>query len=454
MRAFSSGAHVPLIRGAQSVHMDESSRARLESLRDPALPALQELLQHGSELWRAAGGAEEARVRPLQVRWQLGHSVTVRYDASGEGDESLPLSGFVAHVGTRPEADVTLLRSDLGEVSLWRLAEDPWLPGLRVALNPESVRGMLATLGVARGPVALRLRAYRPGRRAVVEVQTGVFRCFVKVVRPQRIAPLQRRHAAIAGRLPVPASHGWSSELGLVVLEARQGTTLREALASGQPVPPVDEVRHLLDRLPKLEGGGVARSQVQAGVDQLPLVRQLAPEAARALDQFDLAALVGPSRRSRTVHGDLHEAQLLVEEGRLSGLLDIDTAGLGDPRDDWATFLGHLVVRVQESEGAERERIRVYGREVAEVLQAIAEGADAWREASARVAAVILGLGTSAFTALAPNWAELVDGRVGLAVSWLRGEGPARLDEGIASVLTDEKRLMALSPGTHPTGPI
>lgn len=438
--------------------MDEGSRARLASLRDPALPALQELLEGGAELWRAAAGSEDARVQPVQVRWQLGRSLTVRYAVSDERADSPGGVGVVAHLGDRPEGDVTVLRGDLGEVALWRLAEDPWLPGMRVALDPDSVRDMLATLGVARGLVALRLRAYRPGRRAVVEVQTDAFRCFLKVVRPHRIVALQRRHQVVAGRLPVPLSHGWSPELGLIVLEARRGMTLHEALASGEPLPTAGDVRQLLDGLPDLapsgEGASAAPSQVQAGIDHLPLVRRLAPEAARELDGFDLEAMVGRTRRIQTVHGDLHEAQLLVEDGRLSALLDIDTVGAGDPRDDWATFLGHLAVRSQECESGERGRVHAYSRDVAEVLRAYSQRPDGDEEASARVAAVIVGLATSAFASLAPNWAELADARVRLAALWLSGEGFVRLEKDGLSGREDENRLIGVSRETHATRPI
>jgi hypothetical protein len=44
------------------------------------------------------------------------------------------------------------------------------------------------------------------------------------------------------------------------------------------------------------------------------------------------------------VHGDLYEAQLLVDRGRITGLLDVDTAGAGLRIDDLANFCAHLSV--------------------------------------------------------------------------------------------------------------
>ncbi len=424
--------------------MDERSRDRLHALDEPALPFL-DLIEGGAGLWEALAGADApADVRAVQTRWQPGRSLTVRYQAV-DPESGHVLDDFVAYAASRLPDGVTVLRGTSAEVAVWRLTDDPWLPGMRAALDPAAVRELLVPLGVPRAPVALHLRAYRPGRRAVVEVRTGEHGFFLKVLRPSAIAALQQRHRALEGVLPVPASHGWSDELGLVVLEARGGVSLREGLARGEAVPPATDVLALLDRLPppedeRLSGLGPARSQVQAGIDHLPMVRRLAPDATRALDGYDLASLVGERRTDRTVHGDVHEAQLLVEDGRFSALLDVDTAGAGDPRDDWATFLGHLAVQAAEATGEARARYRAYAREVAAVLDSLG-GEPA--ESDARVAAVILGLATGGFAAMAPNWADLADGRVALAASWLGGGGRDAL-------LTDESELIRLSPAPHP----
>src|SRR5699024_10283018 len=44
------------------------------------------------------------------------------------------------------------------------------------------------------------------------------------------------------------------------------------------------------------------------------------------------------------VHGDFYEAQVFVEDGRVVGLLDIDTVGPGRRADDLACLLAHLSV--------------------------------------------------------------------------------------------------------------
>lgn len=407
--------------------MGTPSLARLHTLEDPAVPGLGELLRDGGNLWRAAGHDFEGDAPPVQVRWQPGRSMVVRYET--RPTDGSPASAFVAQAGGRMPEGVAVLRSELGEVGVWPVTSDPGLPGLGVALDPQAVREMLAPLGVPRGPVALRLRAYRPGRRAVVEATMGGHRFFVKVLRPSRIEALQLRHRALEGILPVPASHGWSSDLGLVVLEARRGATLREALVRGEAIPHPREIRDLLVRLPKLEDRRTAASQAASGVAHIDLVRRLAPEATRALEGYDFASAMGASTRAVTVHGDLHESQLLVEDGRLVAMLDVDTAGLGDPRDDWATFLGHLHVRALDATGDERRRTAAYALQVAGVLLEQAETDRERAQVEARVAAVILGLATGPFAVMAPDWADLTDRRVDLAVRWLRGEGLVFLDD-------------------------
>ena len=60
------------------------------------------------------------------------------------------------------------------------------------------------------------------------------------------------------------------------------------------------------------------------------------------------------------------DAQLLVGRGRICGLLDVDTAGLGDKRDDLACLLGHLSVLAQ----IDRNRAPIINRAGAAYLRA------------------------------------------------------------------------------------
>src|SRR5690606_13921819 len=139
-----------------------------------------------------------------------------------------------------------------------------------------------------------------------------------------------------------------------------------------------------------------------------------------------------------------------VQDGRFSALLDVDTVGAGDPRDDWATFLGHLAVKVDETSGEEGARYRDYARDVAAILDSMPGNRD---EADARVAAVILGLASGGFAAMAPNWADLADARVHLAASWLRGEGRRALADPHGdkdrSEPEDENELIEVSAEVH-----
>lgn len=424
--------------------MSPESRRRLDALSDAALPVFADLLEDGAEMWRAAGGRIEGVATPVQVRWQPDRSLLVRY--AGTDDAGDPTS-FIAYAAARLPEQATILEGAAGRVAVWEMRRDPWLPGLRVALDPPSVRRMLAPLGVAEGPVALRLQAYRPGRRAVVEILTGRYRFFLKVVRPERVAALQVRHRAHEATLPIPLSHGWSPEHGLVLLEARPGTTLRQALANGDAVPAPQRIDTLLHALPEADGAP-ARSQVEAGVRHVDLLRRLAPDAIREVDE-DLLVFETPDATTlRPIHGDLHEAQVLVQGGEVTGLIDLDTAGLGEPLDDWATFLAHLAIwRNAAADDDTHARVTAYARGVADV--ALSLGAPEAIER--RTAAVILGLAAGPFASLAPDWAQLVDARIRLAVDWLRGDGPAALlaDASAERAGGDESELIAVSGPAH-----
>jgi Predicted aminoglycoside phosphotransferase len=67
----------------------------------------------------------------------------------------------------------------------------------------------------------------------------------------------------------------------------------------------------------------------------LPLLSREDQRAARSWRE----AFSGPDRRSTIIHGDLWYGNLLIDmdTGRLCGVLDFDTAGVGDPAWDLAT---------------------------------------------------------------------------------------------------------------------
>ena len=54
------------------------------------------------------------------------------------------------------------------------------------------------------------------------------------------------------------------------------------------------------------------------------------------------------------VHGDFYEGQLLADDGRVTAVLDIDTAGPGERSDEWATLLAHLSALALEPPGGKR----------------------------------------------------------------------------------------------------
>ncbi|PXY34582.1 hypothetical protein BAY59_03410 [Prauserella coralliicola] len=301
------------------------------------------------------------------------------------------------------------------EVGVWRFPHDPALPGLPAACDPVRMGSLVERLGLGDGPVSLRVRAYRPCRRAVVEVRTGRTSLFVKVLRPHKVEELHRLHrAAEAAR--VPQSLGWTGD-GLLVLAGLPGRSLRQLLLSGEPVR-LDPSRivEALHSLPAELAERPARPGwgEQAGhyADVVAAVLPEAGPAARAI-----ADAVAPSGESPVaVHGDFYESQLLVRDGEISGLLDIDTAGAGDRYDDPACLLGHLAVLAQVRpdraavvEAFASDCLREFGRHFdTDVLRA-------------RVAAVVLSLATGSHRVQEPNWRTEVAHRLDLAQRWLTG---------------------------------
>lgn len=344
-------------------------------------------------------------------------------------DAELELSGervgalLVVHVDLGGYPDGSLVLADgVEQVAVWRFPHDPYLPGLPSAVSPTSVRDLLDRLEGPPGAVSLRTRAYRPARRAVVEVRldgpaSGRI-LYLKVLSAGRARSVARRHRQLtAAGLPVPGLLGLAEEQGIVALQALAGVTLGEALSGGAPLPTPEEL--VAVSLAFATSGVRGSRDPRAFADpvrHVELLAALLPARAAELEHLagEAAAVDGPLVG---VHGDLHPGQLLLaEDGRVTGVLDVDGAGQGFLAHDAGMLVAHLgaLADLHPADGA---RIDRYGQRVAAAYREVA-GAEALSRATA---AAWLGLATSAHRAQGPGWHGEVQHRVDRAAAALRG---------------------------------
>lgn len=358
----------------------------------------------------AAGGLLVG-ARPRNVSWIPDRSVTVRYDATvrwstGEAEEVL--------VATSAD-DVPgglVLQGPVGPLTVWRVPHDPFLPGLAALFDGGRCERLLDDLGCEPGTTSRRIAAYRPGRRAVVRLRRGATSVFVKVVRPDRAERLHRHHVAAESCLPVPRSLGFDAATGLVVLQALPGTTLRSGLTRGVR-PGAGALLEVLDLLPlppeRQRSAGWRSSSFG------PLLRRLRPDLAdriSALEEANRSAEEAFDGPLVPVHGDFHEAQLLVAGRRITGVLDIDTLAVGHRIEDLATMIGHLSTLAR----SRRDRSAIE-RYAATLLRSFDAATDPIALRSA-VSSVVLGLATGPFRVLHPEWESETERRIELAEEW------------------------------------
>lgn len=192
------------------------------------------------------------------------------------------------------------------------------------------------------------------------------------------------------------------TEDGVVVLGGLPGTPMRALLAGdGADLP--------------------GRTALHALLDHAAVLGLVAPELRPRLDRLvGMLRSADPGEHPEVpVHGDLHESQLLVDDGRVVGLLELDTVGRGHRIDDWASLLGHLVL--QESLLPAPATATRYRTELeAAALRRWPPG-----KLRPRVAAVLLGLATGPFRVLQRDWRVRTDARITLAEGWASAP-PAR----------------------------
>lgn len=388
------------------------------SLSDPGVPVLSELLTDRrvpGPLAAAVAGAEGTvtAVGVSQVTWWPGRSATVSWDTVVEGG---PLAGRATYVGTtrRAPEGAVVVGDGTDQVAVWRVPHDPFLPALPTVLQPEVATSLVSDLGGSVTGARTRLRAYRPTRRAVVEVSGEGDLIYLKLVKPQRLRALHRRHLDLAGRLPVPDPLGIDEGLGLLAMRSLSGQTLREALEDpAARLPHPDVVAGLPELLPPLAEAEPVRSAIELVPRVVDMLQRLLPMETDRLNR--LAGVIGQDTVSERVpaHGDYHEAQLLVRDGALTGILDVDTLGVARPGDDPGTMLAHLAL--WQTMAAHPDRVASYAIALQQRWEQRVDPADLRR----RVAARILGLAAGPFRVQSPGWPVQVSRRITLAEHWV-----------------------------------
>ncbi|MDM7989943.1 aminoglycoside phosphotransferase family protein [Arthrobacter sp. zg-Y877] len=236
------------------------------------------------------------------------------------------------------------------DLCLWFHPHDPVLRSLPWATDASAVaRDVFASAEPGR----LALAAYRPLRRAVLRAEHAHGTAYLKLLPPAQLPALRRRHrlleaSAVPAPLLLPADSAAARDA--VVLGALPGTSLFRLLVDdGAAGVRPGVLLELLDALPSgaldlplrlswadrvEEYAGTAAAAVPAETDS---IWKLAGEIREVLESAPAGPLV-------PVHGDFHEGNLLLSDGTVTGLLDIDGLGPGHRVDDLACLLGHLAV--------------------------------------------------------------------------------------------------------------
>ncbi|MFE7604434.1 phosphotransferase [Brachybacterium paraconglomeratum] len=366
------------------------------------------------------------------------------------------LFGASAHIGEREKnlyvAEQTLVMTD-GDINVrvWRYPHDPWLPMLPQVCYPDIVGRTLHDLGVSLGPdpsepIAIDVVSYRPGRRAVLRASQGSAAVYLKVMQPHRSGEIVERHQRLLSA-GVPVPEVIAHHQGLVVLAELPGRPLaRAVIDEGVDSCRAEDLVALLDRLPasmyglslrppwtdsvEFYAGIVASAVPSLGPRLDALVREIREGLAAIEQRIDM-------RPHDVVHGDFYEAQVFVQDGRVVGLLDIDTVGPGRRADDLACLLAHLSVLADYGNAGRIDR---------GMQQRVEDAIRTWHETfqervdpvelALRSAGVVLSLATGPHRQQEAAWEAATEAIVRVAEEWVAAARHAerqRIDRAAAA---------------------
>ncbi|QBI18682.1 aminoglycoside phosphotransferase family protein [Egibacter rhizosphaerae] len=380
-----------------------------------------------------AGGGAVRAARPTEVRYEPSRRTVVRFrcevdwsgrDASGNasGSGGRRVESYALAHGELPARAARVVGPEGVTLAAWAYPGDPCLPGLPSVCAPEGAAALIRGLSrdhVHSGRVARVVpRVYRPTSRAVLEVIGGGRSLFLKVVPPDQAERLARLHRALERDLPVPGVLGAAPDRGVLALGALPGRTLGTALVDGASVPAPGTVLRPLRGLAGTSTDPAVGAAEPPGVHAARHARLLAavvPSVGRLARQVAAAADV-PWCPDRIVHGDFHDAQVLVSGERVTGLLDLDRVRPGDAIDDLVSLLAHLRVLAWANPRA-TTNVAAYAARVHELATRRVSA----EEVAGRVAGALLGLAGWPFRAQHEAWPVRVRELVRLAAAAAAG---------------------------------
>jgi hypothetical protein len=160
------------------------------------------------------------------------------------------------------------------------------------------------------------------------------------------------------------------------------------------------------------------------------LLIRLVPEARERIESLVSEIGLQPGSATVPIHGDFHEAQVLINGSQSVGLLDVDTYGWGRPGADAATMLGHLHLLAPGCRGDAIGLARGLNRHWDTIFDPIA--------LRLSTACTVLGLATGPFRVQSPRWRGETLARIEVAEQWVH-----------SAHRIDERSLIAISGRSH-----
>lgn len=349
-----------------------------------------------------------------RIRWSYGE----RSELLGVSARSGDLSGS--------DGNAEIFADGNREVAVWIYPFDPDLPGLPRAAFPDQLAELLNSAGTLGRPVtaeqlSLTMIGYRPRRRAVVKLVVNdpreVF--YIKVLRPKLAADVLHKHRMlVAAGVPAPEI-ALATPDNLMMLRELPGRSLARAIFDPGDPCSAEELIGILDAMPP------AVSELERRPPWSDAVGHYASMVSRAVPELeaDLAwcsrtitsGLAGFPPGTEPTHGDFHEGQLRVADGRLVGILDVDTIGPGRRADDLACLIAHLST-IQRMNPQQEAKVRDLLARWVPVFDTRVDPV----ELRLRAAAVVISLATGPYRGQEPGWRATTTQMVRSAMALIR----------------------------------